>query len=296
MLTAIDGQVAGGGGVDRFRIKIWDKATGSVVYDNQLGASDDEAPTTALGGGSIMIHKSGKNLVLDAAPSGAQLVGASLTEAQLSTAIANAVTYWIGQGLTGPQLQHLREIDVARADLRGSALGLASESTNYVWIDTDAAGYGWRVSGDRAQRGRVDLLSTLTHELGHMLGYDHDVMGESLHVGERYLVTVDNRADHRQTVPKNQWLIDTALLPTAPPLTLNSGSDAAIVLGLDRPAHQTRTDLLDRALADWTPSGGSAVSQCRELSDVAARDSLAKKRSEVLDDDLLEALAVALVE
>ncbi len=57
MLTGIDGQVAGGGGVDRFRIKIWDRATGGVIYDNQVGADDDAEPSTALGGGSIVIHK-----------------------------------------------------------------------------------------------------------------------------------------------------------------------------------------------------------------------------------------------
>ena len=58
MLTAIDGQVAGGGGVDKFRIKIWDKNNGdAIVYDNQLNAVDDADPTTALGGGSIVIHK-----------------------------------------------------------------------------------------------------------------------------------------------------------------------------------------------------------------------------------------------
>jgi hypothetical protein len=34
MLTAIDGQVNGGGGVDKFRLKIWDRATGNIVYDN----------------------------------------------------------------------------------------------------------------------------------------------------------------------------------------------------------------------------------------------------------------------
>jgi len=28
-----------------------------VVYDNQAGASDDADATTALGGGSIVIHK-----------------------------------------------------------------------------------------------------------------------------------------------------------------------------------------------------------------------------------------------
>ncbi|HEY0733616.1 MAG TPA: FixG Ig-like domain-containing protein, partial [Herpetosiphonaceae bacterium] len=57
MLTAIDGQVSGGGGVDTFRIKIWDKISGAVVYDNQMGASDDTEPTTALQGGSIVIHR-----------------------------------------------------------------------------------------------------------------------------------------------------------------------------------------------------------------------------------------------
>jgi hypothetical protein len=57
MLTAIDGQISGGGGEDKFRIKIWDKATGTLVYDNQFGADDDAEPTTLLGGGSIVIHK-----------------------------------------------------------------------------------------------------------------------------------------------------------------------------------------------------------------------------------------------
>ena len=57
LLTATDGQVSGGGGVDKFRIKIWDKATGQVVYDNQMGAADDADATTAIAGGSIVIHK-----------------------------------------------------------------------------------------------------------------------------------------------------------------------------------------------------------------------------------------------
>ena len=37
LLTAIDGQVTGGGGVDKLRLKVWDKATSAIVYDNQLG-------------------------------------------------------------------------------------------------------------------------------------------------------------------------------------------------------------------------------------------------------------------
>lgn len=49
--------VNGGGGTDKFRIKIWDKATGQVVYDNQMNAGDDADPTTVIGGRSIIIHK-----------------------------------------------------------------------------------------------------------------------------------------------------------------------------------------------------------------------------------------------
>lgn len=54
ILTATDGDAAGGGGVDRFRIKIWSAA--GTIYDNQLGGGDNDDPTTALGGGSIVIH------------------------------------------------------------------------------------------------------------------------------------------------------------------------------------------------------------------------------------------------
>jgi hypothetical protein len=57
MLTAIDGQEPGGGGQDKFRIRIWNNAGGGLVYDNQLNAPDSADPTTVLGGGSIVIHK-----------------------------------------------------------------------------------------------------------------------------------------------------------------------------------------------------------------------------------------------
>jgi len=59
MITAIDGQISGGGGVDKFRIKIWDKNNSDmVVYDNQVtgDTSDTATPNTALGGGSINIQ------------------------------------------------------------------------------------------------------------------------------------------------------------------------------------------------------------------------------------------------
>ncbi len=56
MLTATDGQATGGGGVDRFRMKIWVKSSGDIVYDNQMGDGDDASPAMAIAG-SIVIHR-----------------------------------------------------------------------------------------------------------------------------------------------------------------------------------------------------------------------------------------------
>ncbi len=60
MLSAVDGQIKGGGSPDKFRIKIWEKSSEVVVYDNQLGDEENTEPLTILGGGSITIHD-GKN-------------------------------------------------------------------------------------------------------------------------------------------------------------------------------------------------------------------------------------------
>jgi hypothetical protein len=58
LLTATDGQLPGGGGADKFRIKIVNKTTGDLVYDNVPGAGDDidAANPQVIAGGSIVIH------------------------------------------------------------------------------------------------------------------------------------------------------------------------------------------------------------------------------------------------
>ena len=58
IVTVIDGSLPGGGGVDKFRIKIWEKTTGIIVYDNQLGDSDAADPIMPVGPGcDISIKK-----------------------------------------------------------------------------------------------------------------------------------------------------------------------------------------------------------------------------------------------
>jgi hypothetical protein len=59
MVSVVDGQVSGGGNLDKFRIKIWDiDNNDEIVYDNNVELSDENAvPITVISGGSIIIHK-----------------------------------------------------------------------------------------------------------------------------------------------------------------------------------------------------------------------------------------------
>ena len=56
ILTVVDGDLSGGG-VDKFRLKIWDKASGVIIYDNEPGRSDADDPITPVGDPSSIIIK-----------------------------------------------------------------------------------------------------------------------------------------------------------------------------------------------------------------------------------------------
>jgi len=98
------------------------------------------------------------------------------------------------------------------ADLPGLMLG--QTVGNSVWIDSFAAGYGWFIDltpndesefeegeGERELEaapageayGHMDLLTVVTHELGHVLGFDDvnpdtgGLMSATLDEGERLL-------------------------------------------------------------------------------------------------------------
>jgi hypothetical protein len=204
-LTAWDGQGPGGGGVDRFRIKIRNQDQGNgIVYDNMISAADGADPTTALGGGSIVIHTNGSPLL---AAGGAAQTGQAvrLTSAQLAPIVSAAIQRWAAAGLDVSHLNMMQQATVTIADLGGDYLGLAYPEFHGIRIDDDAAGYGWFVDatprddlefaqrGDKRVRGRLDLLSVVAHELGHLVGLDDDhaaghatdVMGDSLAAGVR---------------------------------------------------------------------------------------------------------------
>lgn len=56
LLTARDGKLAGDK-QDRVRIKIWNAATGAVLFDTQAGAPDLAAPSPTVDGGNVTVHR-----------------------------------------------------------------------------------------------------------------------------------------------------------------------------------------------------------------------------------------------
>jgi hypothetical protein len=63
IMTVIDGQLDGTG-IDKVRVKIYNKNTGAVVYDNQPGASDAANPVTLVGtNSSVTISSNAANTI-----------------------------------------------------------------------------------------------------------------------------------------------------------------------------------------------------------------------------------------
>ena len=159
---------------------------------------------------------------LMAGPDGVEAVGNDLwgdvlTGETLDNIIAAAIQRWAAIGLTDDQLAALNAVTFDISDLGGNYLGLADG--NHVRLDDNGNGAGWYVDatplddeefasrtgetqlladGTQAPAGQYDLLTTIMHEFGHILGYDDTYAADQsstlmygwLTTGERRLPSV----------------------------------------------------------------------------------------------------------
>jgi hypothetical protein len=124
----------------------------------------------------------------------------SLTDQMLQPIVNEAIARWQAAGLSDDRVKLLQGVQIHIEDLPSPYLGLTSG--DQVWIGRTAAGHAWfvdptpaddsefTISGQGPAAGKVDLLTVVSHEFGHVLGLEdspvaRDVMSETLPAGVR---------------------------------------------------------------------------------------------------------------
>lgn len=139
----------------------------------------------------------------------------AIRSAQTKAAYQAALSWWEDQGYDVSALKTLSVQVEDLGDVDGEfVLGMSHDGQ--IIIDDDAANHGWSLGAGRVVAGKVDLVSVLAHEMGHLLGLEHDQLGESLAIGVRQMPALD--APGNQPLQEPAQLVGVLSDPSAMPL------------------------------------------------------------------------------
>jgi len=201
-----------------------------AAWGDQKGSSRDPQPGNT-GGGAVDLKNgnatSGTHPIYETAVDPAMIGTAGyLTDAQLAPVVAAAKQLWSqALGAGDSRLGILDDVQVVVGNLPQDRLGVTLGGM--ILIDSTAAGRGWFVdptvtdsqefarqrggelvaTSSSSAYGRMDLLTTVMHELGNALGFKEvatpgNVMAETLAVGVRGL-DMDSLTPRTDTQPAN---------------------------------------------------------------------------------------------
>ncbi len=231
-------------GLDKFEFIVSvDGKSLRVYYQVKVFPEDDNPNYVGYCNWETPTWKISNNSSMSGAPSGNLAAWDRTTDISRLLAVAS-------QSLTG--------FAVLPGNVVGTTFG--DGSTAQLTLDTDAAGYGWyldptpdaneeylptsnpnewvaKAGSDAA--GKMDMLSVLLHEYGHVLGIEHsadphDYMGTTLAPGVRRLPNADELALMAKLAGEARAALeatgDTPSDPGSPSPTLPLGTSLALVL------------------------------------------------------------------
>ncbi len=194
---------------DTIGITVWNKSGGMWFSSNWNGTSTIPQPLgNGYGMGNVVVHSNGQVLGGPAQGPGSNQV---LTNAMLEPIVREAIRRWEMAGADAQGIQALKNVQYEITDLPDGYLGWTAHQV--IMLDVNGAGYGYFIDptpGNDSEftlgqkgpaAGRVDLLTVVMHEMGHILGINEvvnhpgDVMGEYIPVGVRELPSEQDLAN-----------------------------------------------------------------------------------------------------
>jgi Bacterial Ig domain/Right handed beta helix region/Immunoglobulin I-set domain len=146
------------------------------------------AEVTSTAVPAVIVPAASSATIIPAAPVEQASKARVLNQGDLDSIVADAIARWEATGLNDHQLETLRSLRFEVADLPSIYLGEAE--ANRIRVSSNAGGNGWFIASARddaqfgketsatrryseatgAPAGRVDLLTTIMHEMGHAIG------------------------------------------------------------------------------------------------------------------------------